>query len=142
WLDVRNGGVAMHGHCQSGGVDRVRGLSRWRGDLRDHRVEQICGSVLGLFRISAPGSSGHFRLPLRARHWIGMNVMDRWPSLSASNLVVDERGAVLVEVTVVMTIMLVFLLGAIEFLFVFYQRNAAAKAVQVGSRIAAVSDPV
>jgi hypothetical protein len=71
-----------------------------------------------------------------------MNLMDRWPSLSARNLVVDERGAVLVEVTVVMTIMLVFLLGAIEFLFVFYQRNAAAKAVQVGSRIAAVSDPV
>ena len=68
--------------------------------------------------------------------------MDRQPSFSARKLVVDERGAVLVEVTVVMTIMLVFLLGAIEFLFVFYQRNVAAKAVQVGSRIAAVSDPV
>jgi Flp pilus assembly protein TadG len=54
----------------------------------------------------------------------------------------DESGAVLVEVTVVMTIMLVFLLGSIEFLFVFYQWNAAAKAVQIGARIAAVSDPV
>src|SRR5262245_6909743 len=54
----------------------------------------------------------------------------------------DESGAVLVEVTVMMTIMLVFLLGSIEFLFVFYQWNAAAKAVQVGARIAAVSDPV
>jgi hypothetical protein len=54
----------------------------------------------------------------------------------------DESGAVLVEVTVAMTIMLVFLLGSIEFLFVFYQWNAAAKAVQVGARIAAVSDPV
>jgi hypothetical protein len=71
-----------------------------------------------------------------------MNVMDRWPSFSAKKLVVDERGAVLVEVTVVMAIMMVVLLGGIEFLFVFYQRNAAAKAVQVGSRIAAVSDPV
>jgi Flp pilus assembly pilin Flp len=54
----------------------------------------------------------------------------------------DEHGAVLVEVTVMMTIMFVFLLGAIEFLFVFYQWNAAAKAVQIGARIAAVSDPV
>src|SRR5215831_4103708 len=54
----------------------------------------------------------------------------------------DEGGAVLVEVTVMMTIMFVFLLGAIEFLFAFYQWNAAAKAVQIGARIAAVSDPV
>jgi Flp pilus assembly protein TadG len=54
----------------------------------------------------------------------------------------DERGAVLVEVTVVMTIMFVFILGSIEFLFAFYQWNAATKAVQIGSRIAAVSDPV
>ena len=54
----------------------------------------------------------------------------------------DEEGAVLVETTVVMTILVVFILGSIEFLFVFYQWNAAAKAVQIGARIAAVSDPV
>jgi hypothetical protein len=60
----------------------------------------------------------------------------------AKDISLDESGAVLVEVTVVMTIMLVFLFGAIEFLFVFYQWNAAAKAVQIGTRIAAVSDPV
>jgi hypothetical protein len=54
----------------------------------------------------------------------------------------DDRGAVLVEVTIMMSIMLIFLLSSIEFLFVFYQFNAAAKAVQVGARIAAVSDPV
>lgn len=54
----------------------------------------------------------------------------------------DQAGAVLVEVAVVMSIMFVFLLGSIEFLFVFYQWNAAAKAVQIGARIAAVSDPV
>jgi hypothetical protein len=66
-----------------------------------------------------------------------------WQFLStARNVSRDESGAVLVEVTVVMTIMLVFLFGAIEFLFVFYQWNAAAKAVQIGTRIAAVSDPV
>src|SRR5215470_19513363 len=68
--------------------------------------------------------------------------MDRRPSMLARAIATDERGAVLVEVTVVMTIMLVFLLGSIEFLVVFYQRNAAAKAVQIGVRLAAVSDPV
>jgi uncharacterized protein (UPF0333 family) len=70
-----------------------------------------------------------------------MNVMHRrlWTLKAIAR---DERGAVLVEVTIVMTIMLVFLLGSIEFLFVFYQRNAAAKAVQIGARLAAVSDPV
>jgi Flp pilus assembly pilin Flp len=71
-----------------------------------------------------------------------VNSMARHHLITAKNIARDESGAVLVEVTVVMTIMLVFLLGAIEFLFVFYQWNAAAKAVQVGTRIAAVSDPV
>jgi len=50
--------------------------------------------------------------------------MDRRPSTLARAIALDERGAVLVEVSIVMTIMLVFLLGAIEFLFVFYQRKA------------------
>jgi TadE-like protein len=71
-----------------------------------------------------------------------MSVMEQWPSMLARTIARDERGAVLVEVTIVMAIMLVFLLGSIEFLFVFYQRNAAAKAVQIGVRIAAVSEPV
>jgi len=71
-----------------------------------------------------------------------MSVMDRRVSMLARTITFDERGAVLVEVSVVMTIMLVIILGSIEFLFVFYQRNAAAKAVQIGVRLAAVSDPV
>ena len=54
----------------------------------------------------------------------------------------DRNGAVLVEVAVMMTIMFIFLLGSIEFLFAFYEWNLAAKAVQVGTRIAATSDPV
>jgi Flp pilus assembly pilin Flp len=54
----------------------------------------------------------------------------------------DQRGAVIVEVTIVLTFMFVFVLGGIEFLLLFYQWNAAAKAVQVGARLAAVSDPV
>ena len=60
----------------------------------------------------------------------------------AANFCRDQRGAVIVEVTIVLTFMFVLVLGGIEFLLLFYQWNAAAKAVQVGARLAAVSDPV
>ena len=60
----------------------------------------------------------------------------------AANFCRDHRGAVIVEVTIVMTFMFVLVLGGIEFLLLFYQWNAAAKAVQIGARLAAVSDPV
>ena len=39
-------------------------------------------------------------------------------------------------------IILTVVLGAVDFLFAFYQWNAAAKAVELGARIAAVSTPV
>jgi hypothetical protein len=54
----------------------------------------------------------------------------------------DDNGSVLVETTIMLTLMIVFVLGSVDFLFVFYEWNAATKAVQVGARIAAVSDPV
>jgi len=54
----------------------------------------------------------------------------------------DSNGGVLVEATIMIIIMFVFVLGSIDFLFAFYQWNAATKAVQMGVRIAAVSDPV
>src|SRR5262249_3994459 len=54
----------------------------------------------------------------------------------------DDNGGVLVEATLMITFMFVFVLGSIDFLFAFYQWNAATKPVQVGARIAAVSDPV
>jgi Flp pilus assembly pilin Flp len=54
----------------------------------------------------------------------------------------DQRGAVMVEVTIMLSITLVLVLGAIDFLLLFYQWNAAAKAVQIGARLATVSDPV
>jgi Flp pilus assembly protein TadG len=54
----------------------------------------------------------------------------------------DERGGVLVEATVMLVLLLVFVLGSIDFLMAMYQWNAAAKAVELGARIAAVSDPV
>jgi Flp pilus assembly protein TadG len=44
----------------------------------------------------------------------------------------DNNGGVLVEATIMITIMFVFVLGSIDFLFAFYQWNAATKAVQMG----------
>src|ERR1700681_1349742 len=54
----------------------------------------------------------------------------------------EENGAVLVETTGMMALMFVFVLGSIDFLFLLYQWNTASKAVQLGARIAAVSNPV
>jgi len=54
----------------------------------------------------------------------------------------DENGGILVEVTVMLTILMLLVLGSVDFLMAMYQWNAAAKAVQIGARIAAVSSPV
>jgi Flp pilus assembly pilin Flp len=62
--------------------------------------------------------------------------------MSAKYFLRDQRGAVMVEVTIMLSITLILVFGAIDFLLLFYQWNAAAKAVQIGARLAAVSDPV
>ena len=54
----------------------------------------------------------------------------------------DEDGAVFTEFAIMLPMIVLIVFGSIDFLFAFYQWNAAAKAVQVGARIAAVSDPV
>src|SRR5437764_5993267 len=54
----------------------------------------------------------------------------------------DEGGGALVEATVLIPILFVFLLGSVDFLYAFYQWTAATKAVELGARLAAVSDPV
>ena len=54
----------------------------------------------------------------------------------------DEAGGPLVEATVLIPILFVFLLGSVDFLYAFYQWTAATKAVELGARLAAVSDPV
>jgi hypothetical protein len=72
---------------------------------------------------------------------IAVNENQAFP-MTLRRLVRDTQGAVLVEVTITLILMFVFILGSIEFLFVFYQWNAASKAVQIGARLAAVSDPV
>jgi hypothetical protein len=54
----------------------------------------------------------------------------------------ETHGGVLVETTVMLSILLVFMMGSVDFLMAMYQWNAAAKAVEIGARIAAVSSPV
>jgi hypothetical protein len=54
----------------------------------------------------------------------------------------DESGASFLEFTVGMMTFFVILFGIIEFTYIFYQWNAATKAVQFGARLAAVSNPV
>ena len=62
--------------------------------------------------------------------------------MAAKYFLRDQHGSVMVEVTIMLSITLVLVFGAIDFLLLFYQWNAAAKAVQIGARLAAVSDPV
>jgi Flp pilus assembly protein TadG len=54
----------------------------------------------------------------------------------------DEAGAVLIEATILLPLIIAVFCGSIDLLYALYQWNAAAKAVEVGARIAAVSDPV
>lgn len=54
----------------------------------------------------------------------------------------DEEGAVFAEFAIMLPMIVLIVFGSIDFLYAFYQWNAAAKAVQIGARIAAVSDPL
>jgi Flp pilus assembly protein TadG len=54
----------------------------------------------------------------------------------------DQDGGPLVEAAVLIPILFTFLLGSVDFLNAFRQWNAGTKAVEVGARLAAVSDPV
>ena len=54
----------------------------------------------------------------------------------------DQTGGAFVEAAVLIPILFVFLLGSVDFLYAFYQWTAATKAMEVGARLAAVSDPV
>ncbi len=59
-----------------------------------------------------------------------------------TSLARDERGSVLLEFTVFVTMLLTLTGGLVEFSLALYQWNAASKAVQAGARLAAVSRPV
>lgn len=48
----------------------------------------------------------------------------------------------MIEMSIVISLLLTLLLGFVDFGYLFYQWNAAAKAAQVGARLAAISTPV
>jgi len=54
----------------------------------------------------------------------------------------SEDGAAMVEMTIVSTLLFALVLGFVDFGNAFYQWNEATKAVQIGARLASISDPV
>ena len=66
----------------------------------------------------------------------------RWKLSFIARLARDEDGGPLVEVAIILPILILFLFRGVDFMNALYQWNAAAKAVQIGARIAAVSDPI
>ncbi|ESY95313.1 TadE/TadG family type IV pilus assembly protein [Mesorhizobium sp. LNHC229A00] len=55
---------------------------------------------------------------------------------------VNQSGATMVEMAIVMPLLLTLLLGFVDFGYAFYQWNAGNKAVQSGARLAQISAPV
>src|SRR2546422_4126289 len=51
-------------------------------------------------------------------------------------------GAVMVEFSIIATLLLTVTCGIVDFSLALYQWNAASKAVELGARLAAVSDPI
>lgn len=54
----------------------------------------------------------------------------------------DEDGAALVEATITLSLLIFMLAAFVEFTSAVHQWNMAVKAVQMGSRLASISDPV
>ena len=91
--------------------------------------------------LGAAGLLGIFRFRLQERHRHAFRALDRTKlmTMRLKPLWGDERGGALLETTIMLTILLIFILGSVDFLMAMYQWNAAGKAVQIGARIAAVS---
>ncbi|MGX9144259.1 TadE/TadG family type IV pilus assembly protein [Mesorhizobium sp. 128a] len=54
----------------------------------------------------------------------------------------SEDGSTMVEMAIVSTLLFALTLGFVDFGYALYQWNAATKAVQIGGRLASISDPV
>ncbi|ANT50036.1 TadE/TadG family type IV pilus assembly protein [Mesorhizobium amorphae] len=54
----------------------------------------------------------------------------------------SEDGGATVEMAIVSTLLFTLTLGFVDFGYALYQWNAATKAVQLGARLASISDPV
>jgi Flp pilus assembly pilin Flp len=61
---------------------------------------------------------------------------------SLTRLVRDESGSTMIEFTIVALLFFMLTFGVVEFGYLLFQWNSASKAVQLGARMAAVSDPV
>lgn len=59
-----------------------------------------------------------------------------------ARMIVDEYGAAMVEMTIIIPLLLTLVLGFVDFGYAFYQWNAANKGVQIGARLAEISNPV
>jgi len=59
-----------------------------------------------------------------------------------ARLVRDQSGTTMIEFTIVMVLFFLLTFGLVEFGFLLFQWNSAAKAAQFGARMAAISDPV
>ena len=57
-------------------------------------------------------------------------------------LLAAREGAVMVEFSLIVGLLLTVTCGMVDFSLALYQWNAASKAVELGTRLAAVSDPV
>ncbi|HWO73761.1 MAG TPA: TadE/TadG family type IV pilus assembly protein [Dehalococcoidia bacterium] len=52
----------------------------------------------------------------------------------------DERGQTMVELAIVMPVVLIVLIGVVQFALVYHAKNVAATAAQEGARLAAAED--
>lgn len=58
------------------------------------------------------------------------------------SMIEDSKGAVMVEFSLILVVLLILTLGIVDFGNFWYQWNSAEKATQVGVRAATISDPV
>ena len=118
---------------------RKRKLRRRLDKHDDHRsCDPLRRSVARAVCIFGAEGADAVLLPSRAVHRPGLTIMSSF----IARLARDEDGGPLVEVAIILPILILFLFGGIDFMNALYQWNAAAKAVEIGARIAAVSDPI
>ncbi len=63
-------------------------------------------------------------------------------SANAPNLAANESGATMVEFGLIASLLILILLGIVDVSYAYWQWNSASKALQLGARLAAVSNPV
>ena len=117
---------------------RKRKLRRWLDRHDDNRrCDPLRRSVARAICDFGTEGADAVLLPSGAVLRAGLTAMSSF----IAKLARDEDGGPLVEVAIILPILILFLFGGVDFMNALYQWNAAAKAVEIGARIAAVSDP-